>query len=111
MTNYVTSILRTFAQILVGYLVTWLAARGLDVPENVRDWVLGAIVAGGILVWTAIVRWLETQQGDGSFAIAARRVARLLMLGIGSKQPAYVPPSTQIEAVNDELGTRTTNVS
>lgn len=111
MSNFATSLMRSIAQVIVGFVVTWFAARGLDIPENVENWLLGALVAGGILLWTALVRWLETRQGNGQFPVLARRLAGILMLGTGVNQPAYVPMATQIEAVNDEMGTRVTNVS
>jgi len=109
MTNFVTSVLRTFAQVLVGYLITWFAARGLEVPEQVRDWALTAIVAGGILGWTALVRFLETRKGTGAVATACRRIARVLMLGIGSR-PVYVPPGGAVTGTSDEGGTHSTAV-
>ena len=86
------SALRTGAQALVGWLVTWLAARGLAVPVDAQHWVVDAVlVAGGIAAWTAIVRWLETRTGDGAAARMARWVARVLMLGTGGTQPVYAP--------------------
>lgn len=109
MTNFLTSILRTLAQVLVGYLITWFAARGLDVPDQVRDWALTAIVAGGILIWTALIRWLETRKGAGAVATACRRLAAILMLGLA--RPVYVPSGTQVQAVSDTAGTRSVEVA
>lgn len=105
MTNFVTSILRTLAQVVVGYLVTWAAARGLDIPQQVRDWVLGAIVAGGILAWTALVRWLETRKGTGTLATACRKLAAVLMLGLGGAKPVYVPAGGAVQGTSDQAGT------
>lgn len=104
MTNFVTSVLRTLAQTVVGYLVTQLAARGLDVPEQVQTWAGGAIFAGGILLWTLIVRWLETRKGTGAVATAARRLARILMLGIGAR-PVYVPDGGAVQGESGPAGT------
>jgi len=110
MTNFATSVLRTLAQVLIGYAVTWLAAQGLDVPEQVQQWAMGAIVAGGIFLWTALIRWLETRKGDSFWPVTARRVGRVLMLGIGAR-PVYVPQDRQVEAVSDHRGTRTVTTS
>ena len=106
MTNFLTSVLRTLAQVVVGYVVTWLTARGLDVPEQAQTWALGAFVAGGIFLWTALVRLLETRKGTGAFPVACRRLARVLMLGIGAR-PAYVPDGGSVQATSDAAGVHT----
>lgn len=82
------SVLRTGAQALVGFLVTWLAARGLDVPLAAQSWLIDTlIVGGGIAAYTAAVRWLETRRGTSPLARAARGLGRLLMLG--TRPPTY----------------------
>lgn len=111
MTNFVTSVLRTLAQVAVGYIVTWAAARGLDIPQQVRDWVLAAIVAGGILLWTAAIRFLETRKGTGAVATACRRLAAILMLGLGGAKPVYVPAGGAVQGTSDEAGTHSVAVS
>lgn len=91
MKDFLVSLLREFAQKGVGVVAVWLVAHGIDVPSAVTDWAVLAIVTAGLFLWTAIVRFLETR--DSAFA---RGLARLLMLGIGSK-PTY--PANESEAV------------
>lgn len=88
MGNFATSMLRTLAQLLIGWAVSAAAAWGLDIPQQVRDWALTAIVAAGMFAYTGLVRYAETRTGPGWWAVLCRRVARLLMLGITAK-PAY----------------------
>lgn len=85
MKDFLVSILREFAQKGVGVVAVWLVAHGIDVPEAVTNWVVLTVVTVGLLLWTAVIRFLETR--DSAFA---RGLARLLMLGIGSK-PVYPP--------------------
>lgn len=85
MKEFLTSILRDFAQKFVGIGALWLVAHGVDVPAAVTDWTVLAIVSAGLLLWTAVVRFLETRD-----SAAARGLARVLMLGIGTR-PVYPP--------------------
>jgi len=92
-----TSILRTAAQALVGYLVTWLASHGINVPVDQQEWLVQVLlVGGGIAAYTALVRWLETRQGDSLRARLARAAAKVLMLGM-TKQPVYVDPGASVD--------------
>lgn len=84
--NIITSILRTAAQAVMGSLVAWLIARGVEVPAGTGDQVVLVIVSGGVVTYTALVRWLETRPSP-----AARFLGRLLMLGL-SQQPVYYRP-------------------
>lgn len=93
MSSWLYSALRTAAQVVVGYAVTWLGARGIDVPLETQAWLVQvALVGGGIALYTAVVRWLEDRRGAGLPARAARAVARLLMLGLGQR-PLYASPA------------------
>lgn len=85
MSDFLKSVVRELAQKGVGIVAVWLVAHGIDVPDAVSNWAILALVGGGVALWTIIVRFLETR--DNSFA---RGLARLLMLGIGSK-PTYPP--------------------
>lgn len=96
MSDFLKSALRELAQKGVGVVVLWLAAHGLPVPDEVSNWVVLALIGGGVALWTIVVRFLETR--NSTFA---RGLARLLMLGIGSK-PVY-PPETP-EAVKAVRG-------
>ncbi len=85
------SALRTAAQVVVGYIVTYAAAHGLSVPVAAQDWLVQAIVAGvGIGAWTAGVRYLETRKGSGWWPVLARAAGKVLMFGL-SRQPVYPP--------------------
>lgn len=88
MSDFVKSALRELAQKGVGVVVVWAAAHGLPVPDEVSNWVVLALVAGGVALWTIVVRYLETRDSG-----LARGLARLLMLGIASR-PRYDAPPT-----------------
>src|SRR5678816_3829642 len=93
MPTWLMSALRTGAQALVGYLVTYLAARGVSLPIEAQDWVVQVVlIGGGIAAYTAAVRWLETRPGNGFWPRLARRIAALLMLGTSARQPVYMSP-------------------
>ena len=79
--------LRSGVQILVGSLVAWLAARGLNVDEATQS-VIGTLAfAAGVWLWGVLVHWLETRSGG-----LWKGLARVLMLGAGGKAPVYVKP-------------------
>jgi hypothetical protein len=97
MSDLFKSLLREFAQKLVGIVAVWLIAHGLPVPAAVTDWTVLAIVTVGLVLWTALVRWFETRYGNTAFARILRGLGRLLMLGIGTK-PTYVQPPARVIA-------------
>lgn len=86
--NFVTSVVRTGAQLLVGFVASTAAAWGLDIPKQVQDFALTAIVTGGMFLYAALVRYAETRTGSEWWPVLCRRVARVLMFGIAAK-PAY----------------------
>ena len=90
MSDFLKSLLRELAQKLVGVGALWLVAHGIEVPDAVTNWVILALVAGGLVAWTTAVRFLETRDEYTVFGRAARGLARLLMLGIKST-PSYPP--------------------
>lgn len=95
MNDFLKSALREVAQKLVGIVAVWAFAHlGLDVPEAVTSWAVLAIVGGGVALWTIAVRFLETRSADTALGRGARALARLLMLGIGSK-PTYPAPTPE----------------
>lgn len=57
--NYLISAIRTGIPALVGFVVSWLVARGIDVPSSVRDWLIGIIMFGTLMGYYLLVRWLE----------------------------------------------------
>lgn len=106
MSDWLKSLLREVAQKLVGIAVVWLAAHGLPVPQAVTDWTILALVTAGLVLWTAIVRFLETRYGTSAFAGFLRKVAQFLMLGIQAK-PTYVPAGAQVTVHTDGATART----
>jgi hypothetical protein len=94
MPTWLLPVLRTAAQSINGAVVAWLVSRGIDVPIAVQEWWVQVLfIGGGVGVATAVLRWLETRRGDGIGARLARGLARLLMVGLGGRQPVYVPPA------------------
>jgi hypothetical protein len=100
MSDLVTSLLREAAQKLVGMAVVWLLAHGLSVPSSVSDWAVLALITGGLFLWTALVRLLESLPGFSW-------LAKVLMLGIG-KRPSYAvpPPSAPAGVTGTYVGNK-----
>jgi hypothetical protein len=92
MSDLVASLVRELALKGVGVVALWLAGHGLSLPHAVTDWATLALIGGGLWLWTAVVRWLETRPADTPGGRFARGLARILMLGIATK-PTYRPPS------------------
>jgi len=80
---------RTTTQVVIGSIVAWLIARGLDITPEMRDAIEVAAFGLGIAVYAAVVHALEMAKGEGIVSRAARGIARLLMLGAPEK-PKYV---------------------
>jgi hypothetical protein len=99
MNDFLKSALRELAQKGVGIVAVWLVAHGIDAPEAVTNWAVLALVAGGVALWTIAVRFLETR--DSGFM---RGLARLLMLGIGSKPTYPAPEPEAVKAVKEARG-------
>ena len=90
---WVYGALRTGAQALWGILVAQAANLGITLPAWAQSWfVETVIVAGGIALVTAAIRWLETRKGDSGGARLARTVAKWIMFGLSGKQPVYAAP-------------------
>jgi len=89
--------LRTGIQSGWGWLaahVSILAMLPANVVTNaIVEFVATVVIIGGA---TAALRWLETRKGDGWFSIAARGLAKVLMLGLSRRQPVYAPPSSTV---------------
>jgi len=58
MTNYGRSLIRTIVPVLVGSLIVWFAARGVDIDKNT---VLPAVDAIVVAAYYGVVRWVETK--------------------------------------------------
>lgn len=93
--------LRTLAQVLLGYLITFLAARGIHLSLEAQDWFVQTLmVGGGTALYTALVRWLETSKYP-----ALRALAHVLMLGMSNFQPTgYDTPQAIQDAQDDTPG-------
>lgn len=94
MSSWLLSVLRTGVQALVGLLVTFATAHGLNIPLGVQGvfaQTLTAIaVAAAVTAVTAGLRWLESRTGADFWSRAARLVVKILMLGLAGKTPVYI---------------------
>jgi hypothetical protein len=57
--NYAISGVRTAVPAAVGWLLSWLLARGIQVPAQARDWAVGALTFGLMMAYYFAVRALE----------------------------------------------------
>lgn len=97
--------LRTLAQFLYAFLIAHVA-----LPAALGDVVTETLILGALVgVVTYAIRWLETREGDSVPARVARAVAHVLMVGLSTRQPAYLPAANaatgQPEAVAYANGT------
>ena len=81
MTNFVTSLIRTYVPIIAGALISWLATAGLAIEADAQ--------AGLIVFLTAVLQ--------GGYYLAARLLERKfpqfgLLLGSAQK-PVYTEPT------------------
>lgn len=98
MSNRALAALRTAALFVTTSVVTWLAGRGIVVPDWMQGWIAETILfAGALAAINYAINWLAARQGDGLLARVARWTARVLMLGLSGKQPVYVPPAATVE--------------
>jgi len=72
---------RTVAQVVVGALVTRLAAVGVGLDPAAATGLEEALYGLGIAAYAFAVHWLETRSGESLPARVARWVARVLLLG------------------------------
>lgn len=61
MSNFVTSLIRTYVPIAVGAVLSWLAVRGFELDQNATEGLV--IFLTGVLqaAYYFVVRWLETR--------------------------------------------------
>ncbi len=82
---------RTGAQVVIGAVVAFVAARGFNIDPQIQTYVEAALFGLGVAAYAFVVHWLETRTGDSLLAKAARALARLLMVGappvLAYKQP------------------------
>lgn len=93
--------LRTLAQVLLGYILTFLISHGIHVPVEAQNWFVETVmVGGGVGLYTALVRWLETSKYP-----VFRALGHILMLGMGSFQPTgYDTPQAIQDAADNTPG-------
>lgn len=92
--------LRTFAQALWALLVTFLARKGITLPDVLQGWFVDVVILStAIGAATAGIRWLETRKGESFGARLARRIGAILMLGLSAKQPVYAPSDSRAKPV------------
>jgi hypothetical protein len=91
--------LRTLAQVLLGYILTFLISHGVSVPVEAQNWFVETVmVAGGTALYVALVRWLETSKYP-----AFRILGQILMLGMGAYQPTGYDTPRAITDAQDNL--------
>jgi len=84
MPSWLMSAVRTAVQAGWGALAAWLLTRGVHVPADAPPWLTAAALAVAAGAVTAVLRWLETRSWR-----PARRLGRVLMLGIVRQPAAY----------------------
>jgi hypothetical protein len=89
MPAWLMSAVRTAVQAGWGSAAGWLIAHHVPVPADAPGWVTPLALAAAVGAWTAVVRWLETRPPQRWWGRLARRVARLLMLGIRVQPTGY----------------------
>jgi hypothetical protein len=98
MTDFATAVLRNFVIKLLAVVFTWVGVHFIAIPEAdkaaITNWAVLAVAAGLMFVYTVVIHWLETRAGNGTFAVACRAVARILMLGIKAR-PTYLRPAPE----------------
>lgn len=96
MTAFLYAAARTAVQAGWGWLVAHFTILGVVPQDTAVNFVLTTVLIGGA---AGLLRWLETRQGDGFWAKAARGVARVAMLGLSGKQPVYVAAGQNVQVV------------
>lgn len=96
MSGLAQSILRDAVQKLLGVAFAWIAVHFVAIPEADKAAITNWAVLGGsallLLVWTALVRFLESRTGTSQFDTYCRAIGRVLMLGIKTT-PVYSAPT------------------
>lgn len=95
MTDFARSLLRDLVQKALGIVFAWIGIHILAIPQDVKNavtnWAVLTVTAVLLLIWTTIVRWLETRQGTTKLDGYLRVIAKLVMFGVKGL-PVYVLP-------------------
>lgn len=59
MNDIITSLVRTYVPVIVGSVIAWLAARGINVDEATSGAAVTALTGAIILAYYTIIRLLE----------------------------------------------------
>ncbi|HEY6021595.1 MAG TPA: hypothetical protein VIY48_17530 [Candidatus Paceibacterota bacterium] len=105
MTDFARSLLRDLVQKALGIVFAWIGIHILAIPQDVKNavtnWAVLTVTAVLLLIWTTIVRWLETRQGATKLDGYLRVIAKLVMFGVKGL-PVYVLPK-EPEPVPQEI--------
>lgn len=82
--DLVVSLIRTVVPVIVGSVLGWLAARGLDLGPEAAAGVIPAVTGLCIVGYYSAVRWLETRHSRAG-----------LLLG-RTAQPVYTRPVSEL---------------
>jgi hypothetical protein len=96
---YVTSAIRTGVPLLVGWIVSWLVAKGIGIDDQTRDWLVSFLTFVLSMAYYLIARWLEQKNPKLGF-----------LLGV-PVQPVYVAPGATPAAVSSTTDTVTEDVT
>jgi hypothetical protein len=83
---------RTGAQALFVLVLATLVNHGIHIPPAWSGVAEAALIAAGAGVWAAVTHWLQSQTGTQWWAVAARVLGRVLVLGAGAL-PTYTQPA------------------
>jgi len=87
--NILLPALRGAIQSWWGGVAAWLLSLGVTIPDETSGVIVTALVSMVIGLTIAGLRWLESRTGDSWWERAARRVGKLLMVGLSGSQPTY----------------------
>lgn len=80
MNDIITSLVRTYVPVIVGSVIAWLAARGINVDEGTSAAAVTALTGVIILAYYTVVRLLE------------RKFPKIGVLLGSTKKPEYTEP-------------------
>lgn len=108
MPSFVQSLLRDAVQKLLGIVFAWVGVHFIAIPEDekkaITNWAVLGATALLLLIWTALVRFLESRNGNSQLDAYCRAIGRVLMLGIKTT-PVYVTPTPPAAATPAPEGT------
>ncbi len=73
MSDYVISLIRTWAPIIIGGLVSWLATIGIDLDPDTQAGLIVALTGVIQAAYYALARWLEQRFPWAGALLGARK--------------------------------------